>query len=91
MASSFALQASSGPSGQWKEGLDLPEATPGSGSILVEAGVGRAPAVRTLASGLVAAAPTRNEDYRSSWALGSIVSAAALAEYAASGNLTAGE
>lgn len=94
VASSFALQASSGSSGQWTEGLALPAAAPGSGSILVEAGVGRAPTVRTLAAGLVSAKPSQPQDYRAYWAIGSIISAAALAEYAASGgttNLTAGD
>eukprot|EP01025_Chloroclados_australasicus_P025560 TRINITY_DN254_c1_g1_i7.p1 TRINITY_DN254_c1_g1~~TRINITY_DN254_c1_g1_i7.p1 ORF type:complete len:2168 (+),score=332.40 TRINITY_DN254_c1_g1_i7:163-6504(+) len=50
VASSFAVQAS----GDWVEGIQLPNALPGSGSVNLIAGVGRLPAIESVASMLIA-------------------------------------
>lgn len=47
IASSFAIDGSE--TNSWQEGLKLPEAVPGSGSLSIQAGVGRLPAVLSLA------------------------------------------
>lgn len=47
IASSFAVDGSG--KSRWQEGLKLPEAVPGSGSLTIQAGVGRLPAVLSLA------------------------------------------
>eukprot|EP01025_Chloroclados_australasicus_P057180 TRINITY_DN7117_c0_g1_i5.p1 TRINITY_DN7117_c0_g1~~TRINITY_DN7117_c0_g1_i5.p1 ORF type:complete len:2201 (-),score=318.83 TRINITY_DN7117_c0_g1_i5:388-6837(-) len=57
VASSFAV---SGNQSGWTEGLDLPDALPGSGSVDLLAGVGRLPAIQAIASVLFNNEP----DYR---------------------------
>ncbi|GMH44595.1 hypothetical protein BSKO_12547 [Bryopsis sp. KO-2023] len=47
VATSFAIDGNS--SSQWQEGLQLPQAVPGSGAIAIQAGVGRLPAVLSMA------------------------------------------
>ena len=53
VATSFVLAASDTRSGTSQEGLDLPEAVPGSGTIEMTAGVGQQPAVLSLAEQLI--------------------------------------
>ena len=53
VATSFVLSASDARSGTSQEGLDLPEAVPGSGTIEMTAGVGQQPAVLSLAEQLI--------------------------------------
>ena len=45
LATSFVVQATDNGAAKWVEGLQLPDALPGSGSIQIQAGVGRLPAV----------------------------------------------
>ncbi|GMH35163.1 hypothetical protein BSKO_03031 [Bryopsis sp. KO-2023] len=47
VASSFAIDGNS--SQQWTEGLQLPNAVPGSGDVKIQAGVGRMPVILSLA------------------------------------------
>lgn len=47
MASSFAVDGSADE--EWQEGLQLPEVVAGSGSVRIQAGVGRMPAILSLA------------------------------------------
>lgn len=47
VATSFALAAQSSSGAQWQEGLDLPDAQPGSGHVNLSAGVGHLPVVET--------------------------------------------
>eukprot|EP01023_Acetabularia_acetabulum_P050786 TRINITY_DN5527_c0_g1_i3.p1 TRINITY_DN5527_c0_g1~~TRINITY_DN5527_c0_g1_i3.p1 ORF type:complete len:2117 (+),score=423.13 TRINITY_DN5527_c0_g1_i3:248-6598(+) len=53
IASSFAIQGSVQGGGSWQEGLVLPEAVEGSGTIDVSAGVGRLPAIQTFTDALM--------------------------------------
>lgn len=46
LASSFAVDGSADK--KWQEGLQLPEAVPGSGYVKIQAGVGRMPAILSL-------------------------------------------
>ncbi|GMH46152.1 hypothetical protein BSKO_14120 [Bryopsis sp. KO-2023] len=47
LASSFAIDG--GNAGSWQEGLQLPDAVPGSGGVSIQAGVGRLPSILSLA------------------------------------------
>ncbi|GMH44586.1 hypothetical protein BSKO_12538 [Bryopsis sp. KO-2023] len=55
VATSFAIDGNS--SSQWQEGLQLPQAVPGSGAIAIQAGVGRLPAVLSMADQLYESNP----------------------------------
>ncbi|GMH44587.1 hypothetical protein BSKO_12539 [Bryopsis sp. KO-2023] len=55
VATSFAIDGNS--SSQWQEGLQLPQAVPGSGAIAIQAGVGRLPAVLSMADQLYKSNP----------------------------------
>ncbi|KAG1668837.1 hypothetical protein FOA52_004932 [Chlamydomonas sp. UWO 241] len=55
VATSFPLRASNASDAPWQEGLDLPSAVPGSGSLDLLAGVGYLPGVMTLYHMLAAA------------------------------------
>ncbi|GMH41739.1 hypothetical protein BSKO_09649 [Bryopsis sp. KO-2023] len=55
VATSFAIDGNS--SSQWQEGLQLPQAVPGSGAIAIQAGVGRLPAVLSMANQLYESNP----------------------------------
>ncbi|GMH44588.1 hypothetical protein BSKO_12540 [Bryopsis sp. KO-2023] len=55
IATSFAIDGNS--SSQWQEGLQLPQAVPGSGAIAIQAGVGRLPAVLSMADQLYESNP----------------------------------
>lgn len=53
LASSFAIEASEDGE-PWEEGLDLPEAVPGSGTINLISGVGNFPTVLSTAESVLA-------------------------------------
>eukprot|EP01025_Chloroclados_australasicus_P057173 TRINITY_DN7117_c0_g1_i1.p1 TRINITY_DN7117_c0_g1~~TRINITY_DN7117_c0_g1_i1.p1 ORF type:complete len:972 (+),score=161.07 TRINITY_DN7117_c0_g1_i1:368-2917(+) len=57
VASSFSV---SGNQSEWTEGLELPNAVPGSGSVDLLAGVGRLPAIQSIASLLFKYEPKYN-------------------------------
>ncbi|GMH44597.1 hypothetical protein BSKO_12549 [Bryopsis sp. KO-2023] len=55
VATSFAINGNS--TSQWQEGLQLPQSVPGSGAIAIQAGVGRLPAVLSMANQLYESNP----------------------------------
>ncbi|KAK9809200.1 hypothetical protein WJX72_011244 [[Myrmecia] bisecta] len=89
VASSFAVQAvlpnataAAGPfQGSAQEGLALPAAAPGSGSIDIVAGVGHLPAVKAIAADLAEDQPDRDADYRATWALATLLGRSILELY----------
>lgn len=61
VATSFAVDGSA--EAKWQEGLKLPEAVPGSGSLKIQAGVGRMPTILSLAGQLY----DENPEYVMCW------------------------
>ncbi|KXZ56112.1 hypothetical protein GPECTOR_2g994 [Gonium pectorale] len=62
VATSFAL-AANGSAAAWQEGVELPDAVPGSGNLTLTAGVGNFPFLTTLYGGLLAAEEYSDEPY----------------------------
>ena len=84
LATSRALVATAAPS-LWREGISLPRAVPGSGSLTATFGAGRLPAVEAIASALLRAADPSPPDAidGASACLGLVGAHAALLPYAA--------
>ncbi|KAK9803301.1 hypothetical protein WJX72_010340 [[Myrmecia] bisecta] len=88
-ATSFPVQAvppnATAPSGPFQgsaqEGLAVPAAAPGSGSIDVTAGVGHLPAVKAIAADLAEGKPQADADYRATWALAALLARSVLELY----------
>eukprot|EP00899_Mesostigma_viride_P016305 jgi/Mesvir1/24676/Mv21969-RA.2 len=84
LATSMALQAASSQATVWDEGMALPAAVPGSGSLMLAAGVNKLPAIKLLSSALLTPPPYYSQP-GGTWAISSLVPAAVLALYPSSG------
>lgn len=86
VASSFALgSVNTSETSSWTEGLDLPAAAPGSGTINITAGVGQLPAVAALADRAVQTRPEGDEEASAGWALAALTAPYVLAQYSDAG------
>eukprot|EP00899_Mesostigma_viride_P016306 jgi/Mesvir1/24677/Mv25138-RA.1 len=84
LATSMALQAASSQATVWDEGMALPAAVPGSGSLMLAAGVNKLPAIKLLSSALLTPPPYYSQP-GGTWTISSLVPSVVLALYPSSG------